>query len=529
MFAQAVSGIFVTGLLCGAALAQSTTNVVTYHNDNLRTGWNQTETQLTPQTVNASAFGLITTVQLDEQVDAQPLVFNNVVYVVTENDTVYAINPSNGQILTQLSLGTPVPMSSLPGKCSNNSNSVGITSTPVIDSNKAVMYVMAYTMESGAPVYRLHMLQLPNSPGNPTSAFKDTNVVVSASQAGFVFSPSAQRQRAGLLEANGNVYAAFASFCDVSNNLSRGWLLGWNAASLTPLQADMVLDKQTSSQTAVTGYFHNFYLSSIWMSGYGVAADPSGYLYFLTGNSDKNRANNLQESAVKVTPDLSTVVDYFTPNSFADLDNNDVDFGAGGIMILPDQPNFTYAVAQGKRSYLYSINRANMGKYATPDVPPGLNLSYCWCGPSYFTGSDSFGHVITSTGNAGASMLTSLKVSPNSVQNPLAQEASLALPASAQDAGFFTSISSNGTTANSQIIWAVLRPTAAAPTQLTLYAFNATPVPHKYTFTVLYSAPAGSWPNTGGNANVVPTVANGRVFVGSYKALSIFGPVQPSH
>ena len=54
------------------------TAVTTYHNDNYRTGWNNTETILTPSNVNAAQFGLLATVPVDDQVDAQPLLVPNV-------------------------------------------------------------------------------------------------------------------------------------------------------------------------------------------------------------------------------------------------------------------------------------------------------------------------------------------------------------------------------------------------------------------------------------------------------------------
>jgi len=39
----------------------------------------------------------------------------------------------------------------------------------------------------------------------------------------------------------------------------------------------------------------------------------------------------------------------------------------------------------------------------------------------------------------------------------------------------------------------------------------------------LFGATAGNWPNLGGNSNLVPVVANGRVFVASYRKLKIYG------
>ncbi|MGH6794006.1 MAG: hypothetical protein ACREDH_02100, partial [Methylocella sp.] len=129
--------------------------VATYHYDNHRTGWNPTETTLTPANVGPKSFGMLAKVVLDTQVDAQPLVVPHqqitagptpgnylVVYVATESNTVYAINASNGAVLLKRTLGTPVPT---PLNCGNNGPTVGINSTPVIDVAANALYVIAYT------------------------------------------------------------------------------------------------------------------------------------------------------------------------------------------------------------------------------------------------------------------------------------------------------------------------------------------------------------------------------------------------
>ena len=152
----------------------------------------------------------------------------------------------------------------------------------------------------------------------------------------FNFNATYQRQRPGLFLANGNIYAGFGSFCDYSANLSRGWLLGWKTGTLTPLPANRLNDLQDSSP-------HNFFLSSIWMSGYGPAADDSGNILFVTGNSDYSGTTydgvtNIQESVVKVSSNLDVVLDLFTPDNQSSLDQGDADFGSGGVLVLPDQP-----------------------------------------------------------------------------------------------------------------------------------------------------------------------------------------------
>jgi hypothetical protein len=246
----------LSSVLLFSFVSAAQTAITTYHYDNYRTGWNSTETALTPATVASSSFAVLAKVALDDQVDGQPLVVpgvtitagnnqgvHDVVYVVTGNDTVYAIDATAGTVLLSQSLGKPVRW---PLGCNNNGPNVGIDSTPVIDASVNTLYVMAYTQDSTGPAYRIHALDL----GSLTD--KITPTVVSASHTltngtTFNFNATYQRQRPGLLLANGNVYAGFGSFCDFSANLSRGWLLGWNASTLAPLSANRVNDIQATS------------------------------------------------------------------------------------------------------------------------------------------------------------------------------------------------------------------------------------------------------------------------------------------
>jgi hypothetical protein len=261
------------------------------------------------------------------------------------------------------------------------------------------------------------------------------------------------------------------------------------------------------------------------MSGYGIAGAGTA-LYFSTGNSDPTTydgTTNIQESVVTLSNQLG-LLGTFTPSNVAALDEGDVDLGSGGVLLLPSQggkfPNL--AVTAGKDGRLFLLNRDAM-------QTPGFNsaaaldthqLSGCWCGPSFFTGSDGISRVVTSSGSALNTWQLQLSPSPK-----LVQEGTATIPTSSQDPGFFTVVSSNGTNAGTGIIWAVGRP--ATTTTVTLYAFAATV--SGGTYQLLFSSPAGSWPYTQGNANIVPVVANGKVYVASYQALTIFGiPSTPS-
>ena len=261
------------------------------------------------------------------------------------------------------------------------------------------MWLISYTFENGRPVYRLHALDL------STLADKRPSVVVTASAtlangSAYVFDAFASRQRSALLFANGNIYAGFASFCDVRADLSRGWVLGWNATTLAPLPANELTNK-------AVGAPHNFYLSSVWMSGDGLATSGSGGpIFFTTGNSDPsgttfNNTTNLAESYVRLSPDLSTVQGHFTPSNESALDGADEDFGSGGATLLPSAVanGAALAVAAGKDGNLFLMNTESLGGY-NPSGPNhvigSFNIGSCWCGPSYFTGADGRGRVVTS-------------------------------------------------------------------------------------------------------------------------------------
>jgi hypothetical protein len=522
---RTAAALLILGSITLTAAAQ--TAVTTYHYDNNRTGWNQTETVLTPANVGSTSFGLLKTIKLNDQADAQPLVVpgvqitagsfqgtHDVVYVATESNTVYAIDTASAAVLLSPKLGTPVAAAT---GCGTTARSVGITGTPVIDLPSSTLYVMVYTQIATGPAYYLHALDL----GSLTDKVPPQLVTASRTLSdGSVwnFNAAYQRQRPGLLLANGTVYAAFGSFCDHAANLSRGWLLGWTAGTLAPLPTNQLNNQWAASP-------NTFFLSSIWMSGYAPATDDSGNILFVTGNSDPSGTTydgvtNIQESVVKVPSTLSTVLSLFTPSNQADLDEDDSDFGSGGVLVLPDQPGSIphLAVAAGKNGSLYLMNEDSLGGYSTTtnNVLGTYSIGACWCGPSYFVNSDGAGRLVTS----GGTSVIVWKVGTSPIPQ-LTKIGQAAVGASAQDGGFFTTISSNGK--SNPIVWALSRPLKAAQSVIYLYAFNPQT---KGTLTKLFSTSAGVWSNLGSNSNLVPVVANGHVFVAGYKQLSIFGLTQ---
>jgi hypothetical protein len=531
MAVKAVSGLLGCAfMLFVTTIAQAQdVSVLMYHNDIERTGWNQSETILTPANVTPSTFGLLVSVPLDAQVDAQPLVKQGLlanghttVYVVTENNTVYAIDGSIGNIVAQNNLGTPFTHT----KCSLETYKNGILSTPTLDGGRGKLYVIDLTQIGGKPTYQLHALDmqtLQDTAGSPVT-INPSAILEDGST--YNFNPNVTLQRPALLEVNQNIYAAFGSCFDGPKQFARGWLMGWNADTLALLGENLLTNSLVLTQSPIS------YLTSIWMSGYGLATDATGTIYFATGNSNKSYntytgITNIQESVIRASPDATSVIDLFTPSNVFRLDQKDKDLGAGGVLVLEHLPNTTahLVLAAGKDGRLFIMNRDDLGGFHNPDIPAHVNIGACWCGESYYQGSDGVGRVVTSggtklSGGNSQSKVQTWTVNPNNIPALTHEATSQLLELTPQEPGFFTSISSNGTQANTQIIWAIGRP-AGADNHVTLWAFDGTA--QSGTLPVLWSGPAGFWNSTQHNANLVPTISNGMVYVASDKQLAIFG------
>jgi hypothetical protein len=521
--ARVICGAAVVVLLIAAAtlLAAAQVAITTHHYDNNRTGWNQNETTLTPANVNPNSFALLHTVTLDAQVDGQPLVVpgvsitagnyqgkHDVVYVATENNTIYAIDVESGTVLLSPNFGASV---AIPPICGPSPN-LGIHSTPVIDLSSNTLYAITYTNGSTGPQYNVHALDLDSLTDKVTPQLVAASHTLTDGTT-FTFNATYQRQRPALLLANGNVYAAFGSFCDAQSNLSRGWLLGWSASALTPLPVEELIDTQATAP-------NSDFLSSIWMSGNGPATDDAGNILFVTGNSyytTYDGVSNVQESVVKTSPTLTGVVDLFTPNNQDSLDINDLDFGSGGVLVLPDQPgaNPHLAVAAGKTGTMFLMNEDHLGGFSVPNhVFGSVAIGPCWCGESYYVDpKDGAARIVSSGGKTVKVWKLQTSANPS-----LTLVSTSATVGGGQTPGFFTAVSSNGK--SNPIIWALSHP-SGFNAALYLYAFN--PEIAGTTLRQIFRASAGTWPNPQNNSNQVPVVTLGKVFVASSKQLTIFG------
>jgi hypothetical protein len=169
---------------------------------------------------------------------------------------------------------------------------------------------------------------------------------------------------------------------------------------------------------------------------------------------------------------------------------------------------------------MYLLNQSKLGGHVSkaPDrVVAQANIGGCWCGISYFTGSDGVGRLVS--GGGTTAQIWQVRTSPavhlvrQSVSAPLT---------SGQDRGFFTTVSSNGTTANTAIIWVVGRPTTVGG-PLTVYALNGADA------STLFSASFGAWTIPNANAEITPVVANGNVYIAVENYLYILGPGGTPH
>ncbi len=508
--------------------------VTTYHYDNYRTGWNQHEQTLTPTNVVPGSFGLLYTIALDDEVDAQPLVVphvrvntgpyagttHDIVYVATENNTVYAIEPSTGTLLFSRHLAPPDPNVQ---NCGDGPYNMGITGTPTIDLAYNTLYVIDYRDESGTFSYHLHALDLGTLNDN-VNAPSGVTVVGDHTVANgtFQFNGYNERQRPALLEANGTIYAGFGSFCDNANLPSRGWLLGWQVPSLTSLNPNNQLNDTQCAGSC--GTVANTFLSSIWMSGYGPAADSLGNVYFVTGNTpypNHNAVTNISESVVKLRAGLDSLPRaLFTSPKVDSLDQQDQDFGAGGVMLLPDNafPGFgTFAVVAGKEDGMYLLRRSDLGA-PQGSIPNPSFFNWCWCGESYFNGQ-----VVSSGGDS--LMLWNVNYDIHGTPGfTLANVVTVPGTFPGDPGGFFTTVSSNGTQAGTGIIWAVTRPynvrnnsggACPAGSSQSLIAYNPA------NLSTLFSETAAPCPDV--HSFIMPVVANGLAFVAAAHQLSIFG------
>lgn len=495
--------------------------VFTYHNDNARTGLNSRETTLTPANVNTAQFGKLFWYSVDGVVLAEPLYIQNVsvsghgslnlVFVATEHDSVYAFDADNNlkDPVWKVSFIDPQHGVTTVSQAEVNSTiypEIGITSTPVIDPATSTLYVEAATKENGAFVQRLHALDLATGQeklGGPvTIAATVSGTGVGGSGGSLSFDPKIQLQRAALLLTNGKIYVAFASHGDTGPY--HGWVLAYDAATLR--------------QAGVWNDTPDGFLGGIWMSGGGLSSDSSGAIYGVSGNGDFNAdsgGRDYSETFFKLSADLSQVQDFFTPFNQMALSADDVDLGSGNALLLADQPgpHPHLLTSAGKEGRIYLVDRDNMGHFRASDdgqivqsIPNALGVGSSDLSFSCPAVWNNFVYYVGANGdNLKAYQLISGQLSTNPIRSATTYGFHGATPA----------VSSNGNM--NGIVWTV------ETTSSSLHAHDASNVANE-----LYNSNQNPGRDGLGTAArfSVPTVANGKVYVGTSSALVVYGLLQ---
>ena len=499
--------------LCAALPARAlAVDVLTYHNDNLRSGWNDAETTLTPKTVSRGMKTLFVR-DLGGLGYGQPLVVTaeataqgtrDLVIVGNDQDVISAFDAHTGAIVwthtarsprVNPSLCRPLPAASI---CCTPASQVRRSSigraTPSTSSPRPSSSIGIVAAASLSPV-----LALARPPARTEAPRADPRVRRRQGPAVRSLSDY-QQQRAALLLANNHVYVGFGSTCDFNGNYYHGWLFAYDPDSLR--QVATFMDSPTPDQNG------NF-MGGIWMSGNGSAVDAHGNLMLVTGNGKFDGQTSFGDSAIKLTPDLSRVIDYFTPYTVSSDNDADADFGSGGLLLFPDRAGSpSLAFGQGKDGILTMLDQNHLGHFTPggPDRVLGeLTLGGVWSSPAYFASGD--GEYVFATG--GPMYAVSVSRSPAHMHVVAQTNEQFYMN---NGTGETPSISSNGSDPSSG--HRLDRATGNSSTRsLSLLAYPAFDLSHP-----IFQAPLGAWRFQQTNSIQVPTIANGNVYVAGYTA-----------
>ena len=514
--------------------------VLTWHNNLARDGSNTHEFALTKSNVTSATFGKLFSCAVDGVVYAQPLWIpgvtvngtkHNAVLVATAHDSVYAFDADQSPCVTlwhanlidsahgATSGETTVPNGDVGGS-TDIQPEIGIIGTPVISQSLNTLYAVTKSEgPSGTFHQRLHALDL--STGNEKSG-GPANVSASVTGDGYdssgstvTFNSRTHHQRTGLALVNGVVYATWASHGDIDPY--HGWVIGYDAASLAPVT--------TYNLTA------NGSRGGVWMSGAAPAADSANALYLSTGNGTFNRDSSsapnsdLGDSVVKLaTASGISATDWFSPFNQSDLESADRDLGSSGVVLLPDQTSGTahLLVTGGKEGRLYLLNRDSMGHYcdSCSSSSGDTNTVQNFSATSALFGTPAFWNNGLYVGGLSDQLLV---YTFNSSTGKFQTSPSSQTSTSFSFPGVTPSISSQGT--SNGIVWALDTSQYGVPKNsggpAVLHAYDATDL----TTELWNSTQAANNRDRAGDAVkfAVPTVANGKVYVGTRTTVEVYG------
>jgi hypothetical protein len=508
--------------------------MITWRNDNARSGLNSHELALAPATVNSATFGKLFSCPIDGQAYAQPLyvprlvmsdgLTHNVVFVATEKDNVYAFDADQNPCkqLWQISLvppgSGPVPAPNLVLTGSDITPFIGITGTPVIDPASYHLYVVAKTESTADPTQVAQTLYALNLASGAWEIIQNGTPITSGGSAAGPFGTVLENQRPALLLDNGSVYIAFGGHQlapgDPGTATYRGWLMAYNASTLL----------QTGVFSVAPGHFQG----GIWQSGGGPSADQNHNVFVLTGDGafDANRGgSSYSNSALRINPAGGlAVADYFSPCNNTQLGG--MDFGASAPLLVDpagavSEPHLL--VNASKNGSLYIMNRDSLGGFLTDCSRDALpRVQTVGVGDAAILSTPLFWNntVFVAAGNG---KLKAFPLQGNVLANsPTSQSLESFGPQGATPV-----ISYNGAVnANSgAILWLIdssgaLTPSPAPNTAAILRAFD----PNNLSNEIYNSAMNPSRDSAGLAVKfTVPTVGNGKVYVGTQTELDVYG------
>jgi hypothetical protein len=520
----AARALLLTAIFCPFVLPSYSQifphDVLTYHNNNSRTGLDPAETILTPSNVSTASFGKILNLPVDGHVDAQPLYLTsvtagglnrNLLIVATEADSLYAFDADTGVKVWRVSMLRAGETAADNRGCGSKAPSIGIQSTPVIfrpQTGDPIIYVESMSKDAAGNYHqRLHAVDATNG-----SQAGHTAVDIAASFPGtgdnssngrVIFDPGQYRERAALTLVGHTVYLAFGSLCDVRPYT--GWIMGYSTTTL--------------AQISTLNITPNGDEGGIWGSGAGMAADGDGNIFVADGNGYFDTTLNASgfpaegdygNALLKLTTAGGlAVADYFEVYNQLGENGQDLDLGSGGTVLISPKDSsgkvWQLAIAAGKDSNIYVVDRTNMGKFNTTSnkiyqqltgvLPGGI-----WSMPAVYNGRVYYGPV--------ASTILAFQIqNAKLLANPVARsQPTFVYP------GTTPSISAN--TNQNGIVWAVENSNPAV-----LHAFDAN-------LNELYNsnqAPNGRDQLGPRNLFITPTISNGKVYVGTTNSVAVFG------
>jgi len=536
----------------------SLAGVFSWRNDSMLSGVNTQEGLLSPTSIRNTPnrqFGKLFACPVDGQIYAQPLYaanlsmagagLHNVVFVATEHDSVFAFDADASPCQTLWNISfldatngvTTVPSCyTVNGACTDSGTSndvgsnditpeIGITGTPVINPATGMLYVVSKTKRNSpaGAVYEqdLHAINITTGKEEPFSpvvlrAVTAGNGAGTNGQNQIPFDSLHENQSGGLALSAGNVYIPFGSHNDLSP--FHGWLLAYNANTLAQLAVFNTTPNNAPSE------------GGIKESGAAPSIDANGNLYVVTGQGvfDANSAvapnTEYAQTVLKLSPNAAagnfSVQASFTPFNQVLLTSDQQDLGTSGVLLLPNQTSGPahLAVIAGQPGTLYLVNRDALGGY-TPGGPDKVIQELNLGGPAFGTPVFWQGTLYTTAGgqNLSAYALTSgVLNAASSTNSPETFQSPVGSPV----------ISANGP--NNGIVWLVDSSGyggGSLATPAILHAYDATNVG-----TELYDSSKNSEDAAGLAIKFsVPTVANGKVYVGTQGELSVYGFLNSSH